>query len=508
MTIAPIFYFIIQSLLIIVKFIAAKAFNSLDSPLDSRMSATSSGSGIPGPSGTASAPATGKGGFLKKRPVIGVAGTPLGFARDDRAFHALDTPAPAAKARHEVAEAMRLSRSGATWNTSTATSEKPCDRRAMTNFAFDPATQKFSFRAEVLPSSLPVERDVFGRITGFASKSPRLARTQEMPTHPSLASKGEWDVRTREGASEVSRTRDLAAMTAASLEATTRKRDALLARSGSYVDPVSAEKRFMATLRAEREEAAAERVAAELAALEASGVQPHGAGGFHNTFCLKESAALKERAARARSTGAAAARGATGGISRGRRAAEAAAAASATGSWSPLDMSPQPSPPGSRGGSRSPSRSGQRRGSAAGYASGGGASGAVRSAAAIAGAAAAAGSLARPLRSLSGSALARSRVYRKYKHTGTFGAIPAALSATLAGDAASAGGSDAMPGSTAGGADAEGAAESEGARPAHRLKGTAGAAAFAWSCCGSEDPESRGCAFVTVNPDRRIFEGL
>lgn len=501
------------------------------------MSATAGGSGMAGPSAAASAQSSSAHSFLKKRPVIGVSGTPLGFARDDRAFHALDTPAPAAKARHEVAEAMRLSRTGATWNTSTATGEKPCDRRAMTNFAFDPATQKFSFRAEVLPSALPVERDVFGRITGFATKSPRLARTQEMPTHPSLAAKGEWDVRTREGASDVSRSRDLAALTAASLDATTRRREALLAKSGSYIDPVSAEKRFMATLRAEREEAAAERAAAELAALEASGVQPHGAGGFHNTFCLKESAALKERgAARARSTGAGASRGASGGISRGRRAAEAAAAASASGSWSPLDMSPHPSPPGSRGGSRSPSRGGggggtgasgqqHRRASASGFAAGSGASGsgAARSTAAIAGASAAAGSLARPLRSLSGSALARSRVYRKYKHTGTFGAIPAALSATAA--AGSGGRDGALRGATldveaaaasgAGGegdgddgGEVEGDGDRDGGHVQHRLKGTAGAAAYAWSCCGSEDPGSRGCAFVTVNPDRRIFEGL
>lgn len=351
--------------------------------------------------------------FLKKRPVIGAAGTQQTFPKGDLAFHSLDMPPDAAKARFQVQEMLRLARSEKSWNPSVYCKPAPCERMQRTNSAFDPTFSglQYNFRAEKLTESLPVEKDVFGRILGYSQGAGKLNRTAEMPPHASVVAKQEWEVRTRElflGSRPMERR--LETVTKAALEATTKRGRTMLASTG-YTSPIKRESEYMEQLREERRKQADAYVQEQVEALEGTLAQPY-RGGFHNSFALLES-----QKARARSAGL------LGG------------ATAASGSNSNNNNA---------GSSRAGSK--ERTGSAAGDEN------AYRGASASAG-----GST---LRSSS-----TANLQKRYKHSGAFGPVAAAVAAL-------------------------------------------GGSGQAWSCCGNEDQNGRGCVLVVTNKDARCFAGI
>lgn len=387
--------------------------------------------------------------FLKKKPVIGGAGTPLLFPKDEAAFHSLDMPAPAAKARFEVKESLRLSKNQTSWNASVAVPSVPCERRAMTNFTFDPSTLRYNYRAERLPDAAPVERDVFDRITRFAPTVERFTRTEEMPAHPALSGK-EWDVRTR--ASKADYDRALVAQTAVALEATARSRGRMLDSTG-YTSPVRRQAEHMSQLRETRRQIAEVRVEEEAQKLAGRQVGSY-TGGFHNSFCLMESQRARSAGRRVSSAAAGPSGGGAAAASAGLLGASGRSALASTGY-------------SGAGSSRTAFGTGADGGASLGL------------------------TLGKPKRSL--STAAASKVLRRYTHTGTYAPVPAAfaLRAEPVGPATDA------PEREAGAEEVSGAA---GAGP--------GSAVYVWSCCGSEGAQSRGCSLAVFHPDRPCFDSL
>jgi hypothetical protein len=104
--------------------------------------------------------------FLRRKATVGSHGTAVDYAKDERVFHSKDMPGRARDARLQVKQSMADAVNKRVWNTSV---QVPCvlDKRTMRNFEFDPSEYDYNFRAEELPESRPVVKDVFGRTTSL-----------------------------------------------------------------------------------------------------------------------------------------------------------------------------------------------------------------------------------------------------------------------------------------------------------------------------------------------------
>ncbi len=103
--------------------------------------------------------------FLHAKQRVGSCRLPAAsYAPTERAFHAKDVPAAARAAHIDVTLHMR-ERDKTRWRSETSLGRLPVERRAAEILAFDQTEYNYNFRAEVLPSARPVERNKFGRMT-------------------------------------------------------------------------------------------------------------------------------------------------------------------------------------------------------------------------------------------------------------------------------------------------------------------------------------------------------
>lgn len=142
------------------------------------------------------------------------------------------------------------------WNADVTVNKPLCVRQSAQLLDHDRSNHAYNYRAERLPSSAPVDRDAFGRITACSLK--QTARAAELEVHESLRSKPAWNDTTAFGGE-----RERAGLTAA-LDRRAQRRTAIRrAALGGYVGPVERERQRMRLLRAQR-------AAVATAALEAS----------------------------------------------------------------------------------------------------------------------------------------------------------------------------------------------------------------------------------------------
>ena len=191
--------------------------------------------------------------FLKKKFRIGSCKGRIGYKKEEKAFHGSDVPKAAKDARAYIKRRMQpdiVGQHKPIWNISTDTGVPPCVKKQHRVAAYDRPVYRFNYRAEKFPPPTPAYEPKSSKLQ-FDARSVSTAlekdvlvhsyRTLEMPVHPNLADKEQWNNTTMVHRDERSN----------SLLATNfRKRKPKKVRAPkNYISPVERERLHMEELR-------------------------------------------------------------------------------------------------------------------------------------------------------------------------------------------------------------------------------------------------------------------